>query len=76
MAFNLQFHKGASAAQIKNALNPFQYMVQSDYSPPSIVIDVEEPEKKLENLIIEEGPKGVETHIELPIRLNGLHFDN
>lgn len=83
MAFNLHFHKGANAAQIKNAMNPFQYMVQPDYFLPSVVIDVEdskkkleESEEKLENLIIEEGPKGVETKEELPLRITGLYCDN
>ena len=73
MAFNPLFHKGASSAQMKNALNPFQYIAQIDHPLPSLVIDIEE---KVESPVSEEGPKGVETQLQVPLRLTGLYCDN
>jgi len=74
MAFNTSFHKGASKEQIRNVLNPFQYLVRVD--------DLSAPIIEAERISLIEthftqfpeglGPVGVAA-VEEPVRMTGSH---
>lgn len=67
MSFNTSFHKGATKEQIRNVLNPFQYLVRvDDLSAPIIETHFTQFPEGL-------GPVGVQTPIEEPVRMTGSH---
>jgi len=68
MAFNMGFYKGASKDQIKNVLNPFQYLVRVDDLASAPIIETHFTEFP-DGL----GPVGVQTPIEEPVRMTGSH---
>lgn len=69
MAFNTNFHKGATKDQIRNVLNPFQYLVRvDDLAAPIIETHFTEYPQGLE-----QGPVGVPTPTEEPVRKTGTH---
>lgn len=42
MAFHIGFHKGATKEQIRNVLNPFQYLIRvEDLAPETPIIEAE-----------------------------------
>jgi len=68
MALNTSFYKGATKEQIRNVLNPFQYLVRVDDLAPTPIIETHFAEYP-QGL----GPVGVQTPKEEPVRMTGSH---
>lgn len=78
MSFNTSFHKGATKEQIRNVLNPFQYLIRVDDLAPTPIIEAErisliethfaEYPQGLEAV----GPIGVQT-VEETVRKTGTY---
>jgi len=69
MSFNTSFHKGATKEQIRNVLNPFQYLVRVDDLASAPIIEThftEFPDG------LPEGPVGVQT-VEETVRKTGTY---
>jgi len=69
MSINTSFYKGASKEQIRNVLNPFQYLIRVEDLAPAPIIEThftQFPEG------LEQGPVGVNT-VEEPVRKTGTH---
>lgn len=74
MSFNTSFHKGATKEQIRNVLNPFQYLIRVDDLAPTPIIEAERI-SLIETHFAEypqglEGPVGVQT-VEETVRKTG-----
>jgi hypothetical protein len=70
MSFNTSFHKGATKEQIRNVLNPFQYLIRVDDLTPTPIIETHFAEypQGLEAV----GPVGVQT-VEETVRKTGTY---
>lgn len=67
MALNTSFYKGATKEQIRNVLNPFQYLIRVDGLPAPII------ETHFTQFPEGLGPVGVKTPKEEPVRMTGSH---
>jgi hypothetical protein len=77
MSINTNFYKGATKDQIRNVLNPFQYLIRVDDLAPTPIIEAERISVIETHFAeypqgLEQGPVGVNT-VEEPVRKTGTH---